>query len=116
MYVITILAVITLIGLAIIKFGHWEYETLGEFCLMFGGILFTLSLIMIPINRGMVESDMAAFEASKRTIENAKSGETLTRIDTKVELNQWLANKQYWNNTSFDIYIPDAINDVAPIK
>jgi len=79
-----------------------------------------LSIVALPINRMWVYADIHHIEAVRESIEIARDGECeIERATIQINVadaNALLARHQYYNTTVFDIWIPDAVMDVEPIK
>lgn len=85
-----------------------------------GGIILIISLITIPITHYQVHGEIHSFEATKSTVDRARA--TGRKIEDAamqlkiIEQNQRLASTQYYNGTIWDIWIPDAIDELNPIE
>jgi len=80
-----------------------------------------------PTNYITKISEIVEFKAIKSTIEVARIEDTLRPKGLEyervaltlrvIEANKWLARNQYWaNRYLFDIFYPDEISDLKPIK
>jgi cell division protein FtsX len=87
---------------------------------IFSGIFLIVSSISLVTNSIEVRSDINKFIATETTIEIArKVGVDVenTAIQHKIiESNQWLAKQQYLNSTIFELWIPDEIDKLKPIR
>ena len=85
-----------------------------------GAILMCVALITLPVHRATVAASIASFEARRATIDAMRESGDGTELAASVlsmsDANAWLAKAKYWNNTLFDIWTPDAIESVEPIK
>jgi hypothetical protein len=75
----------------------------------------------LPIKQSSIRSEIAEFLATKNSVESARLDKDLAYesiMITKeiIEANKWLAKRQYWNETLFDIWIPDKVMELKPIK
>lgn len=115
------LVVMLVIGIALLV--CFEDFTVGDvmgiiFTAM-GGILFLVAMIMFPVTHLGVNSEIQQFKSVELSITQAR-----TKLDIEsaaiyvkiIDANKWLANKKYWNGTLFDIWIPDEIEDLKPLK
>ena len=96
-------------------------DTLGFFMTVIGGLLLAAALLLVALNRAGTHSEIAQYEAIRTTIEVARAEgvDPLERAATQVrviEANAWLAGKQYWNGTILDIWIPDEVDTIEPIR
>lgn len=83
-------------------------------------ITFFLFLIAVPLERMDTLAGMAKVEATRIAFEESrKSGDNVeryTRLDEIISVNQWLAKEKYYNNSAFDLWVPDEIESIQPIK
>jgi len=67
-----------------------------------------------------VRGDIVGFKETKATVERAReTGSWIERAALQQEViraNTWLARVKYWNKTVFDLWIPDAVDDLEPIR
>lgn len=93
----------------------------------FGVILSSLGLfgllliaLMLPINHYIVKGEIKQFESIQKTVKESREKEiNIEDAAIKIEIikqNAWLADTQYWNTTVFDIFIPDKINKLEPLR
>ena len=101
-----------------------------------GGLLF-IALILWPVTYYSEKANIQAFKSVQQTIETARqqgetyvgpafglpcAGEHGARIESAAfqmkiaDVNMWLVKMQYWNETIFDIFIPDEVMALQPIK
>ena len=100
------------------------YSSWGEFVGTLGAIASGLTLgcmlLILPINRAASYSAMAEIEALRWSVNNARErGDSLENVALQhqiIEANQWIASVQYWNDSAFDIFWPDDVDDIKPIK
>jgi len=107
-------------GIMIIR-NSYEYDFVGMLLTIFSGLMLFIAVIGVPINYYGTVSEINQYHAIKTTIEQARTQDISdierAALTTKIaEANQWLANARYWNNTIFDIYWPDEIMDLEPLK
>lgn len=122
MTILLIFATITIgsiIGLRLIpSYSNWDIPFI--LCSVISGIITVLMLIAIPIERESVRSSIQAMEATRKTFETARAKtdniERFSRLDEVISWNKWLARKQYHNANMWDLYIPDEIENIKPIK
>ena len=87
--------------------------------IMVGGICFVVGMIAIPVTHWDINSEIQQFKSVELSITQAR-----TKLDIEsaaiymkiVDANKWLAKKKYWNKTLFDIWIPDEVDDLKPLK
>lgn len=78
-----------------------------------------LGLISIPLNHACERSNIVQYHSVKATIEQVRNSENIERaaLALKIaETNEWLARVQYWNETTWGIYIPDEVMELEPLK
>ena len=119
MIIIIVCIVVLIIGLVIMKYQD-SYDIGGWVTMFVGGTALFLCLITAAINCYDVLSKIEAFKATQKTITVAREAkndfESATLQLQVIESNKWLAKTKYWNDTIFDIWIPDDINDIEFIK
>lgn len=111
------LIILTSLGLFII----WKTNS------CFGGVLtvasgFTLLGVIaaLPIYHFETGAEIDAFKAVQITIEQARKSnvnfETVAIQHKIIECNKWLAKKKYYNSSIMDLWVPDEISKLSPIK
>uniref|UniRef100_A0A6M3L6H0 Uncharacterized protein n=1 Tax=viral metagenome TaxID=1070528 RepID=A0A6M3L6H0_9ZZZZ len=96
---------------------------IGDICLVFvvifGAILLGF-LLALPLNHMEVNAKIKEFESVNNSIsETRKAGIDLqdATITIKIiECNREIANLQFWNDTTFGLWIPDATEDLEYLK
>ena len=118
MIILVIAALILIAGIILVK-NEWLWE-MGIVFIILGIVVLATGLIMIPLQRWDTMRGIAEMEAIRQTFELARdSGREIetTAIQIKVaEANSWLAGKKYYKQTITGWWIPDAINEVEPIR
>jgi len=115
------LVVMLVIGIVLlVYFNDSETCEMAGFALtIVGSICFLVAMIMFPVTHLGVNSEIQQFKSVELSITQAR-----TKLDIEsaaiyvkiIDANKWLANKKYWNGTLFDIWIPDEIEDLKPLK
>ena len=115
------LAVVALGGV-LYKFADWDTAT--EFCgfmlLVFGataclgagGTLITMHLEAAAQRARLhaLQETLTAARESGRTLESAA-------FQLRVaEANEWIAEAQFWNDSALDIWVPDWVDALEPIR
>jgi len=86
------------------------------------GVIFAISLFLIPVSLEIQRVQIERFEARKTTIieqrnNNRNQYERVMLTETIVDDNSWLAmNQARKNRKSVNWYVPKEILDVEPIK
>ena len=85
------------------------------------GVCLFFALILLPTNYYEGKGDIQEYYALEQTINNARSNgandiERAALTSKIAETNMWLASTQYWNNTIFDIYIPDDVMELKVLQ
>ncbi len=119
MSIIILLAVGLLIGICWVKVDEWT--TMGLVLALACGIFLLVALIAGPMNYYSTLSEINQYHATKATIDSARgrdvdSIEQAALIQKIIETNKWLADAQYWNKTMFDVFIPDEVMRLKPLK
>jgi hypothetical protein len=118
MIILGILAVITVLGVIILI--NDTFNAVGFIATVFGGVLLFVAFITIPIRHMDVNQKIAEYKALSLTIETARvRGDNFENaaLQHKIaDINMQLASLQYYNGTVVDIWIPDAIDKLQPIK
>lgn len=114
------LVVLIGIGLCVESDGYGGQEFAGTMVTVFGGVALASLLFTLPINRMGVHADLAEIEAMRDVANAARDeGDGLEGATWRLrvsEANEKLANLRYWNGTVFDIWIPDAVESVEPLR
>lgn len=89
--------------------------------LFISSVLLVVSLIMLPINYYNVKAEIQSYYALKDTIEVSRENgnseiERAALVQKIADNNTRLANLKYWNGTILDIFIPDEIENLDPLK
>lgn len=117
---LTLLTIGSLLGLRKSNMSDWKEIFFFFSTGIFGISLFT-SLIILVINHAEAGAQLAHYHELVTTIEESRNNNTseieraaiMTEI---IETNTYIAEQGYWNNTIFDIFIPDEIAELKPIK
>lgn len=115
---------VIVVGIIMLKISDSYYNDIFDFSaemtILVGSAILVISLICIPLLRMDTTSDIQKFNAIQMTIDNARINNAkyeTAAFQIKIsEANQWLASTKYWNDSIFDIWIPDIIEDLQYIK
>lgn len=115
-----VILVIGIIGL----FVSDDWAVWDEVCTVMGIIMLFFTLLAIPISRVGITIDIQERKAFIETISVARAGDLggyeRAAITKDIAVwNQWLTREQYLkNDLGFvcGVYIPDEVNNLAPIK
>ena len=120
MLVLLGLVILLIIGISILSWGSYDFEFVGIIITFISGFLIVIFLIILPCTYYETLAEIAQYESVKVSIENArKNGNELEKAALThkiIDTNKWLAGIQYWNETIFDICIPDEVMDLEQIK
>ena len=115
------LVVILAIGIVLLKCSDdlTVGEMIGAVLTAAGGILFLAAMITLPVIHWDINSEIQQFKSVESSITQAR-----TKLDIEsaaiyvkiIDSNKWLVDKKYWNETLFDIWIPDEVEDLKPLK
>lgn len=82
-------------------------------------------LILIPIIRMQIHSEIKQFKSIQQSITNARENkphlsnfnmENAALYQEIIDTNMWLANLKYWKATTFSLWIPDEVDNLSEIK
>ncbi len=114
---------ILLVGLVlgILTRGYFKWEFIGDVLIGICSILLIIVAITIPLNIQTTKADIQSYYVLKNTIEEARNNnfselERAGLVNRIIENNIALAKYQYYNNTIWDLWIPDEIMDLEPLK
>ncbi|MEQ6355114.1 hypothetical protein ABNX05_10845 [Lysinibacillus sp. M3] len=87
----------------------------------FSGIACLVAVSVLFISHLMADSNINNYNELKRTIDVVRSNEVselerATITEKIIEINQEIASNNYWNETVFDIFIPDKLTKLEPLK
>jgi len=88
--------------------------------IFFGSVLVVL-LIAFPIERMKAKRLMREVATTQETIDEARKDsfgnvERMALTRDMISLNKEIANAKYWNNTVWDIWIPDYVEQIEMLK
>jgi hypothetical protein len=111
----------TILGYVLVReVQHEGVFMVGVLLLLGGGVCLLMGLIGLPINHMENRAKIQEFESVRSTVEIARAADVgieTAAFQLKIaEMNQWLANVQYWNNTAFSLWIPNAVDTLEPIR
>ena len=96
---------------------EWEILSISIFTM---NIFYTMIIIAsLLVNISSFYTNLASYKALKISIENARKMEVVERTAIQFEIiktNKWIYSERYWNNTLFDIWITDIIEEIEIIK
>ncbi|KKN62413.1 hypothetical protein LCGC14_0512100 [marine sediment metagenome] len=111
--------IILIIGI-IITVKKPESEDIGIVCIVIGAIITSAIVLTFLGSYYGCKSEILAFEETRLTYERARTNNEnieIAAIQLDIaEQNRWLRTQQYWNETIFDIAIPDEIMQLEVIK
>lgn len=119
MLILTTLFIITAIGMVMMHRDDGSFW--GFMILTFGCVLLFISIIALPVGHMETKSKILTFQAVEYTLNNSRIS-TLPEIERAaiqnqvIEVNKWLASIKYYNTTMLDIWIPDEVDELQPIK
>ena len=118
MEILIILAICAVIGIPF--WNNLKYDWISFLLTVVCGGMFIVGIIMLPINRLNVNSEIIKFQTTENTIklarENNNELEKAAIQSNIIEKNNWLASIQYYNQSIFDIWIPDEVMNLKPLK
>ena len=121
MIILTVLIVFLLVGLFLVmkEFSGITWF-LGSFVFTVSGIILIVAFILLLSESYAVESFIIERDSTEKTYSRARAkGRPLESAAIQkdiAEINRKLASLQYYNQTIFNIWIPDRIDDIKSIK
>jgi len=93
---------------------------IGDIFMILGSICLFICIVFIAGNQVIIPAEIAKIEAIESTINNARRSDKIIEsaaFQIKIaEANQKIARWQYYNNTVFDIFIPDEVETLELIE
>ncbi len=122
MLIFVILCIFLAISI-VLKIKYSEFSTLGTIGIL-GIILFGMGFlffsILLPTQYYTKLSKIQQYYALEKTLETARQRgndfENAALQQKIIEMNQWLAGSQYWNEGIWEIFIPDKVMDLKPLQ
>ena len=113
--------ILLILGLWIASKGDWDLiEGTGAILAFISGMALVIGLIILPINRMDSFAKIAEYKSVELTLEQARKDdnqmENVALQHKIIDSNKWLASQLYYNGTLFDIWVPDEILELEPIK
>ena len=117
MIFLIVAVIVVLVGVVLYQYDRVES---GTVFIIIGGFVLVLVLIFVFLNPLFVKGEIREFETIRRTVAVAReTGNELEKAAIQhkiIDGNQWLAGLVYWNETVFDIFIPDEVMQLKPLK
>lgn len=119
MLLLIILGVL-LIGGIVLANVSYDFDMVGGITAIIAGVLLLIALIMLPLSYYGIEGEIQEYKSVVKSLEDARERnndfENAALQQKIIDTNRWLASHQYWNNTIFDIYIPDEVAQLKPVR
>jgi len=121
MLVILCCVVVLIIGIVLFNYNPYNLSgTMGLLVTLVGGFCLFFSLLLLPLQHFCYNAHIRGFNAVQETVnESRKAGINIEDAALKLKIvdqNMWLAETKYYNSTVWDIWIPDAIENLEPIR
>jgi hypothetical protein len=119
MLFLSILIILSIISIYWYKQDEWNgFALASSFVFSFATII---ALIILPISYYDGKAGIKRYYALKQTIEDSRKNgisdvERAALTKKIAEYNADLASVKYWNDTIFDIYIPDELAELDYLK
>jgi hypothetical protein len=118
MIILTVCVVLLVVGWVYLnqnRYGRWDGLAFGVILLGVLGV--SMFAMTVPFERMEWQSTFIEVEAIRETrgTDHAGIEDAAWRMKA-AEVNAKLASGRYYNSTLFDIWVPDQIDDVEPIK
>lgn len=120
MLIIVISAIVLVVGVVLLKCSN-GYDSMFEYfgvpMVIFGGTIFLLSTVALPLERADDMAFIMEYESAKATIasDSFTEIERAALIQDIIKINMSIAKRKYWNETVFDVYIVDEAANLEPI-
>lgn len=120
LFIIAVSVALLFIGCRLIR-RYDGYDNLGFCILIVVSVLLLVIFTLGPTEYYVNLSNIQAYHAIKDTIAAAREDdvgdiERAALANKIIGVNAWLAEKQYWNRTIVDPFIPDEVMDLEPLK
>mgnify|MGYP004005194589 FL=1 len=127
MVLLWILGMVFFGGLALIAFSEYDgYDIglqagIGLGASILGGLSLLVMLLALPIQRMDTKQLIRDAETTRVVIKEARKDafgdvERMALISDVISLNKRIVNAKYWNNTFYDIWISDEIENLEMLK
>ena len=118
MLIILGIIIVFMIGFVINYYGG--FNIIGELLMVAASISLLISLLFLVVLRYDINAQIQAYHTTVSAIQIARDNGSdleVAAIQHKIiELNRELAKSQYYNTTIYDIWYPDEIMELKPIK
>ena len=92
----------------------------GALMSIISGVVLFVALMALIFHPMEVRGNIARFQSIEETARVAReNGDEIEGAAFRMKIadaNAWLAEQKYWNDTTFDIFIPDEVEDLEPIQ
>ena len=122
MTIIIALLLLSATGITIASSTSWEsnWNVVGHSIAIIFGCLLVVASITVPINRYCVHAEIQQYKSVQQTLSAARANNLpieSAAFQIKVaDMNQWRADRQFWNGTIFSVWVPNEIMDLEPIQ
>jgi hypothetical protein len=109
-----------IIGIVLLRRFDNGLDEVGVPIIALSVLIIAFWLIMLPSMYYGNKTDILEFEETRRTYTTArKNGVDIKTAAIQLDIaekNRWLARVKYWNETTFDCFIPDEVMKIEPIR
>lgn len=118
-YIILGLMLIVGISMWIIQGSYYDR---GPILTIIAAVLLAIFALCHSLEYYSQVSNIEAFKQVKKSIEVAREQGDITEYERAalqnkiIDWNSWLVRKQYWNNSMWDMFIPDEVMNLEPLK
>jgi len=121
MFILLTLVVAIIVGVIIFRTAsNWTVEATGQVIFSIAGLCLFMVLVAIPINHADVNGSIAMYQETIVGVEVARADgvdmQDASLTEEIISCNQWRARIQYHKKGVWSLWIPDAVNDLEPIK
>lgn len=122
MIILFILLVVLAIGIClwVLSGSRSNWEIVGTVITFCMSAMFLMITISLPLEHMGTNKEIQQFRAVELSVINARDSayknEAAALTLSIIDANKWLAGTKYWNGTLFDIWIPDEVEQLKPLK
>lgn len=115
MTIIVILIVLIIIGLLLRRYKE-KYKKHCYVLIIIGIVGLIIVVISVPISHIILNSQITEYNMLEKMLEEKTLDRNSDTQNKVIEHNQWLAKHQLLNSTILDIWIPDKVDLMKPLK
>lgn len=120
--VVTVLLILGIVGCRVFNDLSSGFNLASALLTLVASVVLVISLVILVVNHYSAESKIVGYERTKLTIEESRNNSELSDVErasivkTIMSINNNISSYKYWNETSFDIFIPDELAKLEYLK